>query len=565
MIIEILFSGVKDITKLYKSKVVDNSDFGETIITETIYSGKEYSEKVLEDVVSGFDEEKNIYYVGCLQRIANEVFEFCLSESRYRVSFTIDTYGDSKARLKVKIEQIEPREEYDMLLEQLKIAIKDRLIRDWNRCIWMTDEQSEALCTMIYPIVFETENEMRALVNKVLIHYIGVDWIKKIGMEKYDLSYENLVGDFRRISPQFEGVDDTFFSMTLETMMEIIKKGKIYDENVTISSADWVTLNDKKKKSGDAVLGYIQAKRKVNVDIWKDIFEKYFDFELSVITDFIKNRNHIAHNKLLNWISMQKIKQNVELLKSYIESADQKFEESDLSEELYMTIDAQQESEREAEEERDWEENYLRYRIQGETGVEILTIDGVIEKFNELLDKLYTEIYDELYFNPCFSISQQYAIDEETNDRILFKVQSNAVKESEIEVVVSLWLDGNMNSDSSAIISCRKTNEKDNYLFKAEIRYHNGSGYEDYDLGGIYLDSESELDDSELNDFKKELIVYTEEELNPMIEKLAVYNKANKKPLSDETCYECDKKGISVMRDFYPEGFCCFCGTDNNE
>lgn len=563
MIIEILFSGVKDITKLYKSKEVNNSDFG--VITETEYLGKKYSEKVLADVVGEFEEEKNICYVGCLQRIANEVFEFCLSESKYRASFTIDTYGDSKARLKVKLEQIEPREKYDMLLEQLKIAIKDRLIRDWNRCIWMTDEQSEELCTMIYPIVFETENEMRALVNKVLIHYIGVDWIKKIGMEKYDSSYEHLVGDFRRISPQYGGVDDTFFSMTLETMMEIIKKGKIYDENVTISSADWTTLNKKKKQSADAVLGFIQDKRKVNVDIWKDIFEQYFDFELSVITDFIKNRNHIAHNKLLNLISMQKIKQNVDLLKSYIKSADQKFEESDLSEELYMTIDAQQESERETEKERDWEENYLRYRIKGETGVEILTIDGVLEKFNELLDKLYTEIYDELYFNPCFSISQQYAIDEETNEQILFKVQSNAVKESEIEVVVSLWLDGNMNSDSSAIISCRKTNEKDKYLFKAEIRYHNGSGYEDYDLGGVYLDSESELDDSELNDLKKELMMYTEEELNPMVKKIAVYNKANKKPVSDENCYECDKKGISIMREFYPEGFCCFCGTDNNE
>jgi len=565
MIIEILFSEVKDITKLYKSKEVDNSDFG--VITETEYLGKKYSEKVLADVVGGFEGKKSICYVGCLQRIANEVFDFDLLESKYRVSFTIDTYGNSKARLKVKLEQIEPkpREEYDMLLEQLKIAIKDRLIRDWNRCIWMTDEQSEALCTMIYPMVFETENEMRALVNKVLIHYIGVDWIKKIGMEKYDLSYENLVGDFRRISPQYGGVDDTFFSMTLETMMEIIKKGKIYDESVTISSADWKALNEKKNKSADAVLGYIQNKRKVNMDIWKDIFEQYFDFELSVITDFIKNRNHIAHNKLLNWISMQKIKQNVELLKSYIESADQKFEESDLSEELNMTIYAQQELEREEEEDRDWEENYLRDRIQEETGVEILTIDGVLEKFNELLDKLYTEIYDELYFNPCFNISQQYAIEEKANEQILFKVQSNAVQESEIEVVVSLWLDGDMDSDSSATISCRKTNEKDKYLFKAEIRYHNGSGYEDYDLGGIYLDSQSEIDDSELNDFKKELMIYMEEELNPMVKKLAAYNKVNKKPVSDEACYECDKKGISVMKDFYPEGFCCFCGTDNNE
>ena len=144
---------------------------------EAEYLGKEYSEKILADVVGGFEEAKSLCYVGCLQRIANEVFDFGLSESKYRASFTIDTYGDNKARLKVKLEQIEPREEYDMLLEQLKIAIKDRLISDWNRCIWMTDDQSEALCTMLYPIVFETENEMRALVNKVLIHHSGVDWI----------------------------------------------------------------------------------------------------------------------------------------------------------------------------------------------------------------------------------------------------------------------------------------------------------------------------------------------------------------------------------------------------
>lgn len=358
MIIEILFSGIKNITKLYKSKEVEYSDFEEMPVTETEYLGKEYCEKVLADVVGEFEEERSIDYIGCLQRIASEEFDFCLSESKYRASFTIDTYGDSKARLKVKLEQIEPREEYDMLLEQFKIAIKNRLISDWDRCIWMTDEQSEALCTTLYPMVFEAENEMRVLVNKVLICHIGVDWIKKIGMEKYDSSYENLVKDFRRISPQYEGVDDTFFSMTLETMIEIIKKGKIYDENIAISSADWNALNEKKNKSADAVLGYIQKKRKVKVDIWKDIFEQYFNFESSVITDFIKNRNHIAHNKLLNWISMQKIKQNVELLKSYIKIADQKFEESDLSEEQYMTINAQQEAEREAEKERDWEENY---------------------------------------------------------------------------------------------------------------------------------------------------------------------------------------------------------------
>lgn len=174
------------------------------------------------------------------------------------------------------------------------------MIGAWNRCIWVTDEQSEALCTMLYPMLFEAENEMRAFVNKVLIHYVGVNWIKKIGMEKYDLSHENLMGDFRRISPQYSGVDDTIISMTLEIMMEIIKKGKIYDENITLSSADWNVLNEKGNKSADAVLGYIKKKRKINIDIWEDIFKQYFDFDLSIITDFIKNRNHVAHNKLLN-------------------------------------------------------------------------------------------------------------------------------------------------------------------------------------------------------------------------------------------------------------------------
>lgn len=91
MIVEILFSEIKDITKLYKSKEVNNSDFGEMTVKEIEYLGKEYSEKVLADVVGGFEEPKSLCYVGCLERIANEVFDFGISESKYRASFTTDT------------------------------------------------------------------------------------------------------------------------------------------------------------------------------------------------------------------------------------------------------------------------------------------------------------------------------------------------------------------------------------------------------------------------------------------------------------------------------------------
>jgi hypothetical protein len=286
-----------------------------------------------------------------------------------------------------------------------------------------------------------------------------------------------------------------------------------------------------------------------------------------LITDFIKNRNHVAHNKLLNWSSMQIINQNVESFKNNIESADRKFEESDLSEELNMTIDAEEEAEREATEARDWEENYLRDRIQGDTGVEILTDDGILKEFNEIFNSLYSEIDDEYYFNPCVNISQQCAIESESNEQILFMISSNAVKESEIEVVVELWLDGDMDSDSSATISCRKTNQNVEILFTAQIRYHNGSGYEDYNEGGVVLDSESKFDDSELDDFKTNLKEYIEEELNPMVKKLKKYRDTSdvEIPVSAESCIECDNEGISTSDEFYPEGFCCFCGTDNND
>ena len=83
--------------------------------------------------------------------------------------------------------------------------------------------------------------------------------------------------------------------------------------------------------AANQLLELIRNRRKVKIDIWKDIFKRYFadeDVAKSNITDFIKNRNHVAHNKLLNWSGYQVMKQNIEQLDSIIEKANQSFEES---------------------------------------------------------------------------------------------------------------------------------------------------------------------------------------------------------------------------------------------
>ena len=140
-------------------------------------------------------------------------------------------------------------------------------------CSWITDEQSEQLCSHLYPLIFKVENEIRAFANKMLVHHLGKDWIKHFGMEKYEKSHKALSVDFKRNVPCFADIDDTFISMTMETMMEVILKAKIYEKDVTFEASDMEDIHRKiAEGAANSVLELIRSRRKVKIDIWKDIF-----------------------------------------------------------------------------------------------------------------------------------------------------------------------------------------------------------------------------------------------------------------------------------------------------
>lgn len=233
MKIEFLFSEIKDIEKLYRIDLVDNPFGGDECPSYT-YIGKEYLENKLKTIEGNLPGLNEFIYQQCFGRIANEVFVVVVNDIYYELIFTIDTYQYKKARVKVSIERPEKLdvatfgnqvladgEVYDIFLEQLKIAIKNAFKKDWAVCSWITDEQSEQLCSHLYPGIFKVENKIRAFANKILVHHIGKDWIKQYGMEKYEESHKSLSVDFKRKVPCFADIDDTFISMTMETMMEL--------------------------------------------------------------------------------------------------------------------------------------------------------------------------------------------------------------------------------------------------------------------------------------------------------------------------------------------------------
>lgn len=581
MKIEFLFSEIKDIEKLYQIDLIDNP-FGGAECHSYTYIGKEYLQNKLKTIEGNLPGLNEFIYQQCFGRIANEVFVVVVNDIYYELIFTIDTYQYKKARMKVSIERPEKLdvaifgnqvladgEVYDIFLEQLKIAIKSAFKKDWAVCSWITDEQSEQLCSHLYPGIFKDENKIRAFANKILVHHIGKDWIKQYGMEKYEESHKSLSVDFKRKVPCFADIDDTFISMTMETMMEVILKANIYEDEIVLNQSDMAKLHQEiAVGAANPLLELMRNRRKVKTDIWNDIFKQYFEDEESAksnIKDFIKNRNHVAHNKLLNWSGYQVMKQNIEQLDSIIEKANHSFEESIPSEEQYMTWNIGVEEDESEAARREWERYYLRLRISGETGVEIREEEGIYELFSETLGELYNEFSDIYYFDPQFDMSKKSDIAMTEEEQVLFSIRSNAVKTAVVEVVADMTFDSDMDGDSSLYISCRRDGTE---IFRTVLEYHNGSGMEDTFEGKIVLNSESYYDTEDLDEFKDELKDYIEEKLNPLIYKkesleYTAATSGGAEPVADIPCMECGKYGISISEDFYPLGRCCYCGEEN--
>lgn len=190
MKIEFLFNEIHDIAKLYQIEYADNP-FGGEKVRQYNYIGNDYLENRLQKLKLLPNVEK-IDYQQSFERMANEVFVVIANGVYYEMIFTIDTYEYKKARMRVSIERPEKTEtlvagvytfpngeEYDIFLEQLKIAVKDALKKDWAVCSWIMDEQSEQLCSHLYLRIFKVENEIRAFANKILVHHLGKDWIKQ--------------------------------------------------------------------------------------------------------------------------------------------------------------------------------------------------------------------------------------------------------------------------------------------------------------------------------------------------------------------------------------------------
>ena len=153
MKIKFMYHQISNIDLLYSNQTNgDLSTFFGDSITETIYKGKEYCEKVLDNTISKFPFFSGVQYEGSQERVAREIFSATTNEGKYTFIFTIDTYETIQARLQVSI-NFEPNQaqtssleqQYNRNLETIKLALKDTLKKDWNQCTWLSLRSSKLL------------------------------------------------------------------------------------------------------------------------------------------------------------------------------------------------------------------------------------------------------------------------------------------------------------------------------------------------------------------------------------------------------------------------------------
>lgn len=494
--IEFKLINIKDISKIQRIEKCEDPFGGGTEAECEHDITDEYCTDILQNAIKKTGIDCGYRFIGCTERIGYYEFEVSYSGRIYIVVFKQDTY-EKYMQLSVEIgyKKIDNKNEsgvgtennvktigdninrkkadytdYDVFLEKLKLSIKDKMVRDWFKCIWLVDNQSMHLSREVYSEIYEAENELRAFVSKVMIKNLGPDWHDRPEFSKLGASIELNAGNIKRSVPSFANIDVNLYTATLETLMDTVKSD-IYMDEIPIDPEIQRLIKNKifsttQLNKMQSALDYMRSVYIKKYNIWDKFFTPFIDdlqrFEKG-LSNFVKNRNHVAHNKLIDFSAKNKILIDTKEFRRFIKNAVDKFEEANYSEELQETFQA-------IEEQKEYEREALLEIIESEAGVSIRNRKEILELFAEVIHDIYNRLYETLYFNDEMDVDEKNIIRDETDEQLLFEVRIG--KRRMLSIYCILDIDDSDGMTSTLKISVIGENEET--VVTEVIEYTNG-------------------------------------------------------------------------------------------
>ena len=221
-------------------------------------------------------------------------------------------------------------ENYDYNLEKLKILIKDYFFKIYkrSRCVWLEDKQSLGLSKILYKEINHLENTLRSVINFVMYQTKGVNWWNEIVTLKLQNKYRARSSQFKKKSVPYNNVDDFLLSVDIDDLFSIMNL-KQQEWNPKYSEEIEKCIINKELSKLHVLL---EEQLSANYSVWNEVFDGIIDSEKFEIiwSKFCEYRNHVAHNKLLNYDAFKEIEEHIQVVKEEV------FQLRDVLENVYM-------------------------------------------------------------------------------------------------------------------------------------------------------------------------------------------------------------------------------------
>ncbi|MGO4348129.1 hypothetical protein AB4Z45_21795 [Paenibacillus sp. MCAF9] len=268
-------------------------------------------QKELEDYSDYYDYIDNIIKTELIQH-ANQSLNVDYSERNgnffeYTLKNTEEEYElhlhfRELRNLNIKIFDKSEVTDYNHTLEEIKLWLKDKLLAaDFKHCLWLEDEQSNELSLELYNKVHKIENKLRQLINLVLFTKLDNWW--EFVPDKLQNQHKGHQGSAIKVAKGFRNVSHYLLALYAEDLGKLLK----HEYKEWCPSADEEIAKLLRKNSPSETANSIHDKLKkqlvTKINFWEQYFKNYLsgDFLSRWETEFRIYRNHIAHNKLVDY------------------------------------------------------------------------------------------------------------------------------------------------------------------------------------------------------------------------------------------------------------------------
>lgn len=100
--------------------------------------------------------------------------------------------------------------------------IKSYIVRDWEKIVWLYDDDAYILSKDLYSRFYVTENSVRRFIHEFMFKTLGLEWWDIVSDQSIKDKYKSRFKGYKTVVPGFSNVDDHLLSIDVGDLLKIL-------------------------------------------------------------------------------------------------------------------------------------------------------------------------------------------------------------------------------------------------------------------------------------------------------------------------------------------------------